>query len=142
MVASDICVLNLEEEDLPKSSLSITLVGTASDNSETNDDKVILKLNAKEYIDSQNNKSLSFDLLYIIFRKKVNYCQLQARFHVDHHYISLDLYLLLMIYYLSDLHKLILSKTLAHHLIKLQPTLGKREKKRNQPCNLPHQLLR
>ncbi|CAI2201849.1 16225_t:CDS:2, partial [Funneliformis geosporum] len=36
---SDICVLNLEEDDLPKSSLSITLVGTASDNSETNDDK-------------------------------------------------------------------------------------------------------
>src|SRR3954468_10468237 len=64
MVASDVYVLNLEEEDLPKSSLFITLVGTASDNSETNDDKVILKLNAREYIDSQNNKSLSFDLYH------------------------------------------------------------------------------
>ncbi|CAI2194748.1 12999_t:CDS:2, partial [Funneliformis geosporum] len=64
MVASDICVLNLEEDDLPKLSLSITLVGTASNNSETNDDKVILKLNAREYIDNQNNKSLSFDLYH------------------------------------------------------------------------------
>ncbi|CAI2197073.1 12968_t:CDS:1, partial [Funneliformis geosporum] len=36
--------------DLPKSSLSIILVSTASDNSETNDD--------------QNNKSLSFDLYH------------------------------------------------------------------------------
>src|SRR5436190_4291019 len=63
MVASDICVLNLEEEDLPKSSISVTLVGTASDNSEINDDKVILKLNAREYIDNQN-RSLSFDLYH------------------------------------------------------------------------------
>ena len=63
MVASDICVLNLEEEDLPKSSVSVTLVGTASDNSEINDDKVILKLNAREYIDNQN-RSLSFDLYH------------------------------------------------------------------------------
>src|SRR5436189_2658382 len=64
MVASDICVLNLNEEDLPKSSLSVILVGTASDNSEINDDKVILKLNAREYIDNQHNKSLSFDLYH------------------------------------------------------------------------------
>jgi len=64
MVASDICVLNLDEEDLPRSSLSVILVGTASDNSEINDDKVILKLNAREYIDNQHNKSLSFDLYH------------------------------------------------------------------------------
>ncbi|CAI2191033.1 11093_t:CDS:2 [Funneliformis geosporum] len=38
------------KNDLPKSSLSIILVSTASDNSETNDD--------------QNNKSLSFDLYH------------------------------------------------------------------------------
>lgn len=63
-MASDICVLNFDEEDLPKSSLSVVLVGTASDNSIINDDKVILNLNAREYIDNQNNKSLSFDLYH------------------------------------------------------------------------------
>jgi ABC-type enterochelin transport system, permease component len=64
MVASDVCVLNLDEEDLPKSSLSVILVGTASDNSEIGDDKITLNLNAREYIDNQNNKSLSFDLYH------------------------------------------------------------------------------
>lgn len=64
MVASDICVLNLNEEDLPKSSLSVVLVGTASDNSEVNDDKITLNLNAREYIDNQNNKSLLFNLYH------------------------------------------------------------------------------
>jgi len=63
-VASDICVLNLDEEDLSKSSLSVVLVGTSSDKSEINDDKVTLNLNAREYIDSQHNKSLSFDLYH------------------------------------------------------------------------------
>lgn len=63
-MASDICVLNLDEEDLPRSSLSVVLVGTASDNSEINDDKVTLNLNAREYIDNQHNKSLSFDLYH------------------------------------------------------------------------------
>ena len=64
MVASDICVLNLDEEDLPKSSLSVVLVGTASDNPEVNDDKITLNLNAREYIDNQNNKSLLFNLYH------------------------------------------------------------------------------
>ncbi|CAI2199112.1 17185_t:CDS:2, partial [Funneliformis geosporum] len=64
--ASDICILNLEKDNLPKSLLSITLVGIASDNSETNDDKVILKLNTREHIDSQNNKSFSFDLYHFL----------------------------------------------------------------------------
>jgi len=41
MVASNICVLNLDEEDLPRSSLSVVLVGTAFDNSEVNNDKLI-----------------------------------------------------------------------------------------------------
>src|SRR5437763_9502061 len=57
-------MLNLDEEDLPKSSLSVVLVGTSSDKSEINDDKVTLNLNAREYIDSQHNKSLSFDLYH------------------------------------------------------------------------------
>ena len=61
MVASDICVLNLDEE---RSSLSVVLVGTASDNSEVNDDKITLNLNAREYIDNQNNKSLLFNLYH------------------------------------------------------------------------------
>src|ERR1044072_9810901 len=64
MVASDICVLNLDEEDLPRSSLSVVLVGVASDNSEINDDKITLGLNAREYIDNQNNKSLTFELFH------------------------------------------------------------------------------
>jgi hypothetical protein len=64
MVASDICVLNLDEEDLPKSSLSVVLVGTASENSEISNDQVTLNLNAKEYIDNQNNKSLLFNLYH------------------------------------------------------------------------------
>lgn len=63
-MASDICVLNLDEEDLPKSSLFVVLVGIASDNSEITDDKVTLNLNAREYINNQNNKSLSFDLYH------------------------------------------------------------------------------
>ena len=57
MVASDICVFNLDEEDLPKSPLSVVLMGTASDNSEINDDKITLNLNAREYIDNQHNKT-------------------------------------------------------------------------------------
>jgi hypothetical protein len=64
MIASDICVLNLDEEDLPRSSLSVVLVGTASDNPEINDDKITLNLNAREYIDNQHNKSLSFNLYH------------------------------------------------------------------------------
>ncbi|RIA96754.1 hypothetical protein C1645_814944 [Glomus cerebriforme] len=60
MVALDICVLSLDEEDLPRSSLSVVLVGTASDNSETNDDKITLNLNAREYIDNQHNRD--FDM--------------------------------------------------------------------------------
>ena len=64
MVASDVCVLNLDEKDLPKSLLSVILVGTASDNSEIGDDKITLNLNAREYIDNQHNKSLSFDLYH------------------------------------------------------------------------------
>ncbi|RIA97552.1 hypothetical protein C1645_732386 [Glomus cerebriforme] len=52
MVASDVYVLNIDEEDLPKSSLSVVLVGIASDNSEINDDKITLNLNAREYIDN------------------------------------------------------------------------------------------
>jgi hypothetical protein len=64
MVASDICVLTLDEEDLPKSSLSVVLVGTASDNSEINDDKITLNLNAREYIDNQHNKFLLFNLYH------------------------------------------------------------------------------
>jgi hypothetical protein len=64
MVASDICVLNLDEEDLPRSTLSVVLVGTASDNSEINDDKITLNLNAREYIDNQHNKSLLFNLYH------------------------------------------------------------------------------
>jgi hypothetical protein len=64
MVASDICVLNLDEEDLPRSSLSVVLVGTASDNPEINDNKITLNLNAREYIDNQHNKSLSFNLYH------------------------------------------------------------------------------
>ena len=64
MVASDICVLNLDEEDLPKSSLSVVLVGTTLDNSVINDDKITLNLNAREYIDSQHNKSLLFNLYH------------------------------------------------------------------------------
>src|SRR4051812_35261093 len=64
MVASDICVLNLDEEDLPRSSLSVVLVGTASDNPEINDDKITLNLNAREYIDNQHNKSLLFNLYH------------------------------------------------------------------------------
>lgn len=64
MVASDICVLNLDEEDLPRSSLSVVLVGTASDNPEVKDDKVTLNLNAREYIDSNHNKSLAFNLYH------------------------------------------------------------------------------
>ncbi|GES97193.1 hypothetical protein RCL_jg7073.t1 [Rhizophagus clarus] len=51
MVVSDICVLNFDEEELPRSSLSVVLVGTASDNSEINNDKITLNLNAREYID-------------------------------------------------------------------------------------------
>ncbi|CAI2202113.1 15544_t:CDS:1, partial [Funneliformis geosporum] len=55
VVASDICILNLDDEDLPRSSLSVILIGTASGNPEIRTDKVTLDLNAKEYIDNQNN---------------------------------------------------------------------------------------
>ena len=64
MIASDICILNLDAEDLPKSSLSVVLIGVASDNAEISDDKVTLGLNTIEYIDSQNNKSLTFELYH------------------------------------------------------------------------------
>src|ERR1044072_2650652 len=64
MVASDICVLNLEEEDLPQSSLYVVLIGVASDNSDVSSDKVTLNIIAREYIDNQNNESLSFELYH------------------------------------------------------------------------------
>ena len=57
-------MLNLDEEDLPKSSLSVILIGTASNNPEIGSDKVTLDLNAREYIDSQNNSSLLFNLYH------------------------------------------------------------------------------
>lgn len=56
-------MLNLDEEDLPKSSLSVVLIGVASDNSEVSDDKITLGLTAKEYIDNQNH-NLSFELYH------------------------------------------------------------------------------
>lgn len=64
MVACDICVLNLDEQDLPQSSLSVVLIGVASDNSDVSDDKVTLNMIAREYIDNQNNESLSFELYH------------------------------------------------------------------------------
>src|ERR1044072_3993841 len=124
MVASDICVLNLNEEDLPKSSLSVVLVGTASDNSEVNDDKITLNLNAREYIDNQNNKSLLFNLYH--FPMIHIYYQLLPKFHVDHHYMLLVTYHLLENFYLSDSHKLILLKILTHHHINHQILPGKK----------------
>lgn len=57
-------MLNLDEEDLPKSSLSVILIGTASNKPEIGIDKVTLDLNAKEYIDNQNNSSLLFNLYH------------------------------------------------------------------------------
>ena len=57
-------MLNLDEEDLPKSSLFVILIGTASDNPEIGSDKVTLDLNAREYIDNQNNSSLLFNLYH------------------------------------------------------------------------------
>lgn len=57
-------MLNLEEEDLPRSSLSVVLIGIASDNSEIGDDKITLSLTAREYIDNKNNSSLSFELYH------------------------------------------------------------------------------
>src|SRR5204863_9993882 len=120
MVASDICVLNLNEEDLPKSSLSVVLVGTASDNSKVNDDKITLNLNAREYIDNQNNKSLLFNLYHF-----PNDTHLSP---VDHHYMLLVTYHLLENFYLSDSHKLILLKILTHHHINHQILPGKKSK--------------
>ncbi|CAI2163946.1 877_t:CDS:2 [Funneliformis geosporum] len=64
VVASDICILNLDEEDLPRSSLSVILIDTASGNPEIGIDKVTLDLNAREYIDNQNNSSLLFNLYH------------------------------------------------------------------------------
>jgi hypothetical protein len=40
------------------------LIGTASDNPEITSDKVTLNLNAREYIDNQNNSSLLFNLYH------------------------------------------------------------------------------
>jgi hypothetical protein len=57
-------VLNLDAEDLPKSSLSVVLVGVASDNAEIGNDKITIGLNAREYIDNQNNRSLAFELYH------------------------------------------------------------------------------
>jgi hypothetical protein len=57
MVASDICVLNLEE-DLPQSSLYVVLTGVASDNPDVSSDRVTLNIIAREYIDNQNNVTL------------------------------------------------------------------------------------
>ncbi|CAG8476210.1 13520_t:CDS:2, partial [Funneliformis caledonium] len=51
-------------KDLQKSSLSIVLVGTASDNPEINYDKITLNLNAREYIDNTHNKFLVFNLYH------------------------------------------------------------------------------
>lgn len=39
-------------------------MGVASDNSEISDNKITLPLNAREYIDNQNNNSLSFKLYH------------------------------------------------------------------------------
>ena len=64
MVASDICVLNLDEQNLPWSSLSVILIGVVSDNSDVSDNKVTLNIIAREYIDNQNNESLSFELYH------------------------------------------------------------------------------
>ena len=54
----------LDEDDLPKSHLSIVLVGVASDNSTVNDDKVTVSLNAREYINENQNESLQFELYH------------------------------------------------------------------------------
>ncbi|CAI2198558.1 7839_t:CDS:2 [Funneliformis geosporum] len=64
VVASDICILNLDEEDLSRSSLSVILIDTASGNPKIRTDKVTLDLNAREYIDNQNNGSLLFNLYH------------------------------------------------------------------------------
>ncbi|CAI2199598.1 13384_t:CDS:1, partial [Funneliformis geosporum] len=64
VVASDICILNLDEKNLPRSSLSVILIDTASGNSEIRTNKVTLDLNAREYIDNQNNSSLLFNLYH------------------------------------------------------------------------------
>ncbi|CAI2176425.1 15437_t:CDS:2 [Funneliformis geosporum] len=64
VVASDICILNLDEENLLRSSLSVILLGIASSNPEIGTYKVILDLNAREYIDNQNNSSLLFNLYH------------------------------------------------------------------------------
>lgn len=57
-------MLNLDAEDLPKSSLSVVLVGVASDNAEIGNDRITIGLNAREYIDNQNNRSLAFELYH------------------------------------------------------------------------------
>ncbi|CAI2182378.1 2643_t:CDS:2, partial [Funneliformis geosporum] len=80
VVASDICILNLDEEDLPRSSLSVILIGTVSGNPEIGTDKVTLDLNAREYIDNQI--IVFFCLTYIIFPKIAICYQLQQKFRV------------------------------------------------------------
>ena len=64
MVASDICVLNLEEDDLSQTSLSVILTAVASDNPDISDNKITLNTIARKYIDNQNNESLSFELYH------------------------------------------------------------------------------
>lgn len=44
--------------------ISIILTGVASDNPDIGDDKITLGLNAREYLDNQNNNSLSFELYH------------------------------------------------------------------------------
>ncbi|CAG8768882.1 14468_t:CDS:2, partial [Funneliformis caledonium] len=64
VIASNICVLGLDEEDLPRSSISVTLVSIVSDNPEISDDKITLNITAREYLNDQLNGSLLFNLYH------------------------------------------------------------------------------
>ncbi|CAB5382469.1 unnamed protein product [Rhizophagus irregularis] len=58
-------------------------MGVASDNSEISDNKITLPLNAREYIDNQNNNSLSFKLYH--FPEDAHILPVQLKFHMPNH---------------------------------------------------------
>src|SRR5688572_28924658 len=64
MVASSVTPLNLNEEELPQAILSVVLVGVISDSPQLSEERMAITLNAREYIDANNDRSTTFDLFH------------------------------------------------------------------------------